>query len=154
MKLLVVSDTHGDTFSLKKAIDRIPDAEVVIHCGDGCNELEALKPLYPEKHFICVRGNCDFYTDAENTQRITLEGKGIFITHGHLYNAKSGIYSLYCAAKEAKADLLLFGHTHIPLEEYTDGIYIVNPGSCQGYDGSFVCIDLTPKGISVKHMKL
>ena len=35
MRILVVSDTHGDLYSLKRALDAQPTAEVIIHCGDG-----------------------------------------------------------------------------------------------------------------------
>ncbi len=154
MKLLVISDTHGDTYSLKSAINARSDAEVIIHCGDGNSEFEAMKALYPEKHFIGVRGNCDFCCSAENIETITLEGKKLFITHGHLYNAKYGLYNLVCAAREAEADLLLFGHTHIPLEDYDDGLYIVNPGSCRGYDAGYAYVDVTEKGIVTRHFKL
>ncbi|MBQ8795331.1 MAG: metallophosphoesterase [Clostridia bacterium] len=154
MKVLVVSDTHGDVLSLRKAINQKPLAEVVIHCGDGNSDLEDLKPLYPEKHFIGVRGNCDFCVNAENTETITLEGKKLFITHGHLYNAKYGLYNLVCAARENEADLLLFGHTHNALKDYDDGLYIVNPGSCHGYGASYAYLDITEQGIMVSHFKL
>lgn len=154
MKILVVSDTHGDLFSLKAAINASSAAEVIIHCGDGNSELEILKPLYPEKHFIGVRGNCDFCSSAENIETLNLEGKVIFVTHGHLYNAKYGLYRLSCAAREAGADLLLFGHTHTPLCTYDDGLYIVNPGSCQGYKPSYAYIDISEQGILVRHFTL
>ncbi len=154
MKILVVSDTHGDTYSLKTAINSKPEAEVIIHCGDGNSEFESLRALYPEKHFIGVKGNCDLFTSASNVETITLEGKKLFITHGHIYNAKYGLYNLVCAAREADADLLLFGHTHNALEDYDDGLYIVNPGSCHGYGGSYAYIDITEKGIVTRHFKL
>ena len=38
MKILVVSDTHGDVYSLKNAINQRPQAEVISHCGDGNSE--------------------------------------------------------------------------------------------------------------------
>lgn len=154
MKLLVVSDTHGDLFSLKSAIFSKNDAEVIIHCGDGNQEFERLKPMFPEKHFIGVKGNCDFCSSASNIETLTLEGKKIFITHGHLYNAKYGLYNLICAAREAKADLLLFGHTHIALEDYDDGLYIVNPGSCRGSGAEYAYIDVTEKGIVTRLFEL
>ncbi len=154
MKILVVSDTHGDMFSLRAAVDARPDAEVIIHCGDGNSEFTRLRTIYHDKHFIGVRGNCDFATTAANVETITLEGKKLFITHGHLYNAKYGLYNLVCAAREAGADLLLFGHTHHALEDYDDGLYIVNPGSCHGYDASYAYIDVTEQGIVTRHFKL
>lgn len=154
MKVLVVSDTHGDTFSLKSAINSKPEAEVVIHCGDGNPEFENLRALYPQKHFIGVRGNCDFCSEASNIETFTIEGKKIFITHGHIYNAKYGLYNLVCAAREAGAELLLFGHTHNPVEDYDDGLYIVNPGSCHGYNASYAYLDITEKGIVTRHFRL
>ena len=36
------------------------------------------------------------------------------------------------AAREAGADILLFGHTHEPLCDFYDGLWILNPGSCRG----------------------
>lgn len=72
--------------------------------------------------------------------------KDNFITHGHLYNAKVGLYTIMCAAREAKADILCFGHTHSALSMYEDGLYVLNPGSCGGYMASYGIIDITDKG--------
>ena len=46
MRILVVSDTHGDFYSLKKAIDEQKQAEVVIHCGDSRDELDEIKMMW------------------------------------------------------------------------------------------------------------
>ena len=35
MRILVVSDTHGDLRSLIKAVDAQRKAEIIVHCGDG-----------------------------------------------------------------------------------------------------------------------
>ena len=51
MRILVVSDTHHDVFSLRTAILRQPKAEVVIHLGDGEEEAAQLKPHFPDKAF-------------------------------------------------------------------------------------------------------
>ena len=40
MRILVVSDTHRDQYSLEQAVLRQPKAEVVIHLGDGADEAE------------------------------------------------------------------------------------------------------------------
>ena len=60
MRILVVSDSHGDYNSLKKAIASQPTAEVIVHCGDGAKEVESLTTDFPEKKIIAVRGNCDW----------------------------------------------------------------------------------------------
>ena len=52
-----------------------------------------------------------------------------------------------CAARERKADILLFGHTHNALQEYDEGLYILNPGTLHGSEGTFGIVDITPAGI-------
>ena len=147
MKILVFSDTHGDMTKMKRAILSHSDAEVIIHCGDGETDLNYMKNAFPDKAFYNVKGNCDWFSDLSPALELTLNGKRIFVTHGHLYGAKSGIMNLCFAAKEKQADILLFGHTHTPLNEYDGGMYIMNPGSCHGYGATYGIIDITDKGI-------
>lgn len=154
MRILVVSDTHGDTFTLKKAVLSQPSAEVIIHCGDGEDQSNWLKENFPEKMVIAVKGNCDWCSNLPATEEITLEGKKIFITHGHLYNVKYTLTNLYFTAKEKNADIVCFGHTHNAISEYSDGLYILNPGSCHGYDASYAYIDITPQGIITNIIKV
>jgi putative phosphoesterase len=146
MRILVVSDTHGDLRRLIKAVDAQPSAEIIVHCGDGDEQVQYLKEHYKDKMIVAVRGNCDWCSQLMSKEIFRVMGKNIFVTHGHLYNAKSGMYQLVCAAREAKADVLLFGHTHIPMTDYEDGLYIMNPGSCSGYMASYGYIDITEKG--------
>mgnify|MGYP000411403135 FL=1 len=61
MRILVVSDTHRDQYSLEQAVLRQPKAEVVIHLGDGADEAEMVKAKFPEKTFLQVRGVFSFY---------------------------------------------------------------------------------------------
>lgn len=81
------------------------------------------------------------------TREERLGDKRFFFTHSHLYDAKLGLYQLVCAARERKADLLLFGHTHQPLTDYDDGLYILNPGSLSGSGGTYGTVDITPAGV-------
>ncbi len=146
MRILVVSDSHGDYNNLKKAIASQPSAEVIVHCGDGAKEIEELKTELTDKQIVAVRGNCDWSSMLPPVESVTVGGKKLFVTHGHLYQAKFTIYNLVCAAREEKADILLFGHTHCALNEYDDGLYIMNPGSCHGYGATYGYIDITEKG--------
>ena len=52
MRILVVSDTHGDEYGLCQTILAQPKAEVVIHLGDGQQDLELQKARFPEKMFL------------------------------------------------------------------------------------------------------
>ncbi len=51
MRILVVSDTHGDARSLQQAIWEQPDARVVIHLGDGAREAEDAAAQFPDRTF-------------------------------------------------------------------------------------------------------
>ena len=146
MRLLVLSDTHGDFNSLRRALDAQRNAEVIIHCGDGAEQYRYLKETCSDRQVIGVRGNCDWTSKLPTEETVTVGGKTLFITHGHLYQAKFTFMNMVYAAREPKADILLFGHTHQAVTEYDDGLYIMNPGSCHGYYATYGIIDITPKG--------
>lgn len=146
MKILVVSDTHGDFNSLLRAVKAQPDAEVIVHCGDGDEQVQLLKDTYKDKMIVGVRGNCDWNSFLPSKETLKICGKKIFITHGHLYNAKMGLYKVVCAAREEGADILLYGHTHIAMNTYEDGLYVMNPGSCSGYMASYGILEITENG--------
>lgn len=60
MRILVVSDTHGDAYALEQAILAQPGARVILHLGDGAREAEDMETRFPDRTFYCVRGNGDF----------------------------------------------------------------------------------------------
>ncbi len=146
MRILVISDTHGDLHALRRAVNAQPTAEIIVHCGDGDEQVQFLKDNYKNKMIVGVRGNCDWNSWLPSVETINVLGKKIFVTHGHLYNAKLGLYQLIYAAREQEADILLFGHTHQAMTYYEDGLYMMNPGSCNGYMASYGYIDITEKG--------
>lgn len=133
MKVLIVSDIHGGYQNIKKVIDDNPDFDLLLILGDtlfgGDNSLEISKLLnkYTNK-IISVCGNCDSYTnngmleffDDKLYVTVPIDGKLVFITHGHIYN-KYNIPNL-------PYDVYIQGHTHVPIMEYGDKLYL-NPGS-------------------------
>ncbi len=56
MRILVVSDTHGDLRSLIKAVDAQRKAEIIVHCGDGEEQQRFLKDNYKDKMIVAVKG--------------------------------------------------------------------------------------------------
>lgn len=154
MRILVVSDTHRDSYSLRAALMKQPKAEVVIHLGDGEEEAAAARDSFRDKMFLMVRGNCDWGSILPFEALTTLAGKNIFYTHGYTYNVKYGLYDIVSAARSRKADILLFGHTHAALTEYRDGLYIMNPGSLCGSGGTYGILDITPAGIVTNILKV
>ena len=145
-KILVFSDSHGESGDMKRIIESVhPDAEYVIHLGDGAEDIERLSPHFPRQAFVGVKGNCDWLRgfDYNGDHRVLdMEGVRIFICHGHRHGVKNGGYSLLIsAAITQNADIALFGHTHhseyltVPkpgrddLNEKGAVIHILNPGS-------------------------
>lgn len=133
MKVLIVSDIHGGYQNIKKVINDNPNFDLLLILGDilfgGDNSLEISKLLnkYTSK-IISVCGNCDSYTnngmleffDDKLYVTVPIDGKLVFITHGHVYN-KYNIPNL-------PYDVYIQGHTHVPMMEYSDKLYL-NPGS-------------------------
>ena len=122
MKILVFSDTHGDFTHMNDCIKRHPDAEVIVHCGDGADQAQRVKLLYPDKMVVCVRGNCDLASPLPAVETFTVLGKNIMVTHGHYYEVKYHLTKLFYAAKENRCDIVLFGHTHEATDRYEDGV--------------------------------
>ena len=141
MRVLVVSDVHGDLRGLCEAIEQQPTAKTVFFLGDGLRQAEDAADLYPDRTFYMVPGNCDFGSDAIPIRQETVGGKRFYFTHGHRHDVKYTLYRLELAAREAEADIVLFGHTHNPYEEYVDGLYLFNPGSLR-YGRTYGYVDI------------
>ena len=74
-----------------------------------------------------------------------MEGVIIFATHGHLSNVKreDDFRTLIYQAKEAGADIALFGHTHYQYLAEHDGITLLNPGSAgYGYYPGYAILNI------------
>lgn len=154
MKLLIVSDTHGDFYTLNKLVDSHPEAEVILHLGDGAEEINEIKKIYPKRMVIAVRGNCDLCSTLPEEEEITIDGFKIFMTHGNRYNVKLGLSAICEKAKQVNANILLFGHTHIALSDYQFGLYIFNPGTIKGARGSYGIIDTSDSAIVTEILKV
>ena len=146
MKCLVFSDAHGYTPYIREVIRMHPDAEAVFFLGDGLREVDMLRLEYPDKFWIAVKGNCDFYSyfndlPAQKTETVRIGGYTVTATHGDICGAKNGNRGLINLALKTGTDILLFGHTHSPYTEYVSDyerpIYLFNPGSISESSGSF-----------------
>lgn len=145
MKIFFISDIHGSSYYLKKVLD--------IFEKEKCNYLAILgdqlyhgarNPLpkdynpkevtemlnsYKDK-IIAVRGNCDSEVDQMVIKYPTMsdytivlyEGRRLFLTHGHIYN-RDNLPNL------SSGDVIIYGHTHVPVAEKQDNIFVINPGS-------------------------
>ena len=152
MKILVLSDSHGNVDNMARCVEMVVPRHI-LHLGDCIRDAEALQDLFPHIPMTAVPGNCDFGASGIPIRQETLGGKRFYFTHGHLHGVKHGLYRLDLAAREAGADVVLFGHTHVAYEEYADGLYLFNPGSL-GYDYSYGYVDVVGGGIRTAVVKL
>ena len=148
-KALVISDVHGRTSAVHSIMEQNTQIDIIIFLGDGRDSLYHIESFYPNKTFYCVLGNCDFCAGSDE-DFITIAGKNIFLTHGHKYNVKSDreLYSLKKRGALLGADIILFGHTHIPHISEEDGIYFMNPGAV--LDGCYGIIEIHNDTVSLK----
>ncbi|WP_373898146.1 phosphodiesterase [Haloimpatiens sp. FM7315] len=145
MKLFFISDIHGSAKYLRKALKAYEKekAQYIVILGDELyhgarnplpeeyNPKEVTRILneYKDK-IMAVRGNCDSEVDQmvieypimSDYSIILYNGKRLFLTHGHIYN-KDNLPNI------SNGDVLIYGHTHVPVADKINGISIINPGS-------------------------
>ncbi len=133
MRLLLITDTHVP----KRARDLPPAvwaevdaADVVFHAGDWVDVplLDALQAR--SKRLVAVYGNNDgpaLRARLPETARVTLDGVAFAVVH-ETGEAKGR--EARCAATFPDADVLVFGHSHIPWDTVApSGLRLLNPGS-------------------------
>ncbi|MCL2603294.1 MAG: metallophosphoesterase [Defluviitaleaceae bacterium] len=129
MKILVISDSHGEDARIKALLAYYTGkVRAVIHLGDNDRDLlkyqdETELPLYT------VAGNCDDTVFSPRERLLTFGKCKILLTHGNKHHLNSGFISLYNHARAQQASACLYGHTHIAAI-FTEGdIFFMNPGS-------------------------
>ena len=146
MKILVFSDSHRFLSGMYAAID-LHQPHQVIHLGDMMYDAEEVAEHYPKLPFCLVPGNCDGWGTAVPVKKnITLDGRSILLSHGHRWGVKSGYGGAIADARAVGADILLFGHTHVPYcQRLEDGLWVMNPGPARS---SYGLIEITDGHIS------
>ena len=144
MKILLVSDSHGDYESLERLYNLYPKMDLYLHAGDSEQDEFSLKP------FISVRGNCDHYYDFQNCLVIPSPFGNIYVQHTP-FVAKSVI-------NEHNAKIVIHGHTHIRRNENINGILFINPGAISyardKNDGSYAILEIEKNKVEVKFYNL
>lgn len=145
MKLFIASDIHGSAYWCEKMLAAFENsgADKLLLLGDilyhgprndlpeGYDPKKVIAMLNASKEkILCVRGNCDTEVDqmvlefpimAEYAMIFT-DNTTIFATHGHKFNCDD-------LPPLGRGDILLHGHTHVPvIKDYGNFTY-VNPGS-------------------------
>ncbi|MGW4475489.1 metallophosphoesterase family protein [Nonomuraea sp. NPDC004354] len=129
MNVVVLSDTHAPRrwrSCPPRVAEHLRGADAILHAGDVCvpsvlAELAAFAPVH------VVKGNNDGpELAAPETLELTLDGLRVGMVHdsGPARGRLARMRRLFPGA-----DLVVFGHSHIPLDESGEGLRIFNPGS-------------------------
>ncbi|HIR56338.1 MAG TPA: phosphodiesterase [Candidatus Gallacutalibacter pullicola] len=145
MKLMIASDIHGSAGSCRKMLDQFEKegAQRLLLLGDLLyhgprNDLpgdyrpkEVISLLNGKKQsLLCVRGNCEAEVDQmvlefpvlSDSMILFLDGRMVFATHGHIFHEDH-------LPPLQEGDILLHGHTHVPVLENRGSYILLNPGS-------------------------
>lgn len=145
MKYMFASDIHGSAYFCRKTLEAYEKSGAgrLILLGDILyhgprNELpreydpkEVFAMLNEYKDQIyAVRGNCDSEVDQmvlefpimADYALLAFNDRTIYATHGHVYNEET-------LPPMQPGDILIHGHTHLPVAEPMGDCYLLNPGS-------------------------
>ena len=156
MKIGILSDTHGVKECIDKAIPYLKKCDLIIHAGDNFSDSKYIHSM-TKVGIMAVKGNCDF-DNVEDELIFDIEDKAVFLCHGDKYNVKYGLNEIELKAKSVDADIVIFGHTHVPLSYKKDNIIYINPGSLSlprkvDYK-SFCIMDIENDDIKINHIRL
>lgn len=154
MDIGIISDIHGDCRALEHALDRLYNhhhVAQVLCAGDVVGrgpEQDRAVTVIRERNIPTVRGNHDewFYDlskeNAAYLRTLPLEWRGeyenrsLFMCHGKPGNNLWGLYRdhisdtlLNMMLSSLRVDVLITGHTHVPLFVRVKQGCVVNPGS-------------------------
>jgi putative phosphoesterase len=123
----VISDTHG--LLRPEALAALREADHLLHAGDigGEEVLANLRSLAP---VTAVAGNVDGFRcgDAGETARVDLDGVRFFLTHV-LDRPRRPRPEVQAELLRERADVVVFGHSHLPHDEVLAGVRYFNPAS-------------------------
>ena len=145
MKIMVASDIHGSALYCRRMLERFDEegADKLLLLGDllyhgprnplpeEYNPKAVAEMLNARKQqILCVRGNCDGEVDQmmlgfpimADYCILSVGSRMVFATHGHHHNENS-------LPMLQEGDILLHGHTHIPVLEDRGAYMLANPGS-------------------------
>lgn len=143
IRLALVSDSHGHSARLRAAAGALTGCDALCHLGDLCADGVRLAqamglPLHG------VRGNCDALGGAPEEITLTVAGYKLLLCHGHRYGVKRSLTALSLRAREAGAQIVLYGHTHLPQVDRDGPLLLINPGAL--LDGRCAILEFRENG--------
>jgi hypothetical protein len=155
MKIAIISDTHDNFATLKRAVDWVKSQKIklIIHCGDVSKE-DMLKEALGDFNgrIFLSRGNCDIDDFKSIPKSKMFEEFGEIklvdkkIAFSHFSKIAQGL------AISKKYDLVFYGHSHKPWIEKIGKTKLVNPGNLAGvyYKATFATYDTKTEELELK----
>ncbi len=125
MKVIVFSDAHGSKILIERILSFNPDADYIVSLGDSELPIDYLVDL----DIIAIKGNYPRDGGFVYESTLEIEGKKLFLTHGHKYSVHKTLVKLLKHAMKIECDIVLYGHTHIAKVDKVNDMLVINPGS-------------------------
>ena len=154
MRVLIVSDSHGYDGNFLKILEKEGQPDMLIHAGDSDGNEEFYERAV-NCPFKIVTGNNDFFLGSRvrDEEEFDIGPHHVFLTHGHRYRVSWDNEGILRAAASRGADIVIYGHTHVPEIVYDEArkIWAVNPGSISlprqsNHRPSYVIMEMDEKG--------
>lgn len=125
LRIGIIADTHG--LLRPEVVDVFAGVDHIVHAGDvgGAQVLQALRAIAPVTH---VGGNNDDGSDGTDIVRVTLGDLRMLLTHILPRPAKPRT-AVLDSLRRKPADVVVFGHSHLPHHETIGGVTFFNPAS-------------------------
>jgi hypothetical protein len=162
MEIAIISDTHDNLATLKKAIDWIKKEKIktIIHCGDIFKPetiKEGLKGFEGKIHIIFSPADASFSKIPKDSFK-NIKGARIYSEFGKLKIGGKIIAFTHFPeiardlTNTQKYDMVFYGHTHKPWEEKLGKTRLVNPGNLAGifYKPTFAIYDTKTDKLELK----
>jgi len=140
MRIGVVSDTHGHVENLKELFNRLSEKKINVFChlGDDYDDMKGIKDTRGIKIVQVPGVFSEYYKRPDIPNRVIeeWEGKRFLLTHTKTAH-KNDLDTDLDPEKimnEGKADIMLFGHTHIPAIIMEGKKLLFNPGHLKDED--------------------
>lgn len=123
----IISDTHGKLHPT--VAEHFAGVDHIIHAGDIGDE-DLLRQLAEIAPLTAVAGNIEDFRcgPARAHARVKIDGLRFFVTHILPRPSKVGA-DVQKALSRERADVVIFGHSHLPHDEQRDGVWYFNPAS-------------------------
>lgn len=153
IEIALISDTHVPDQIRQlppQLVEHLHGVDMILHAGDLVS-LDVLESLQGIAKTLAVHGNMDepaLRSRLPRKRLLTLAGRNVGLIHGNQAPALEGRYLRpeysyesrpvvafykYLLGEFPDAEIILFGHLHVPIVKRWEGRLLVNPGPIAPY---------------------